>query len=459
MGVTLREIAIRGLHDRMDVTIPVADNKLVLVGVNGLGKTTVVNILYYVLSQQWHRLADVRFKEIRLSLGRRKLRITKDMLLPSKRQIQRVSRYLPPSLRARVSDAPEFYRLLAGGDYQRIEDDFNISRSYLARYIDRRGSVEIQEGLFESDDDSSLAEIQKYLANTVTSQILYLPTYRRIEQDLRTLLPHFDEDIRDAVSGQLRRQRHARSFVELVQFGMEDVQDRISERLATLKEQARVELNNLAGTYLRDVIRGDADRYQKADIAALEENEVDRILERVEEKTLPAPDKDVLREVIRGIRHARTDRDSVQERYLAHFFSKLVEVHRSQQERAKPLREFVQVCNQYLEGKRLEFDDVEYTLTTKTDQQTGIEMGQLSSGEKQIVSLFSHVYLSAANSLFIIIDEPELSLSVDWQKRLLPDLMQSRRCDFLAAVTHSPFVYDNEFEPFATDLRTCTTLR
>ena len=291
MGVTLREIAIRGLHDRMDVTIPVADNKLVLVGVNGLGKTTVVNILYYVLSQQWHRLADVRFKEIRLSLGRRKLRITKDMLLPSKRQIQRVSRYLPPSLRARVSDAPEFYRLLAGGDYQRIEDDFNISRSYLARYIDRRGSVEIQEGLFESDDDSSLAEIQKYLANTVTSQILYLPTYRRIEQDLRTLLPHFDEDIRDAVSGQLRRQRHARSFVELVQFGMEDVQDRISERLATLKEQARVELNNLAGTYLRDVIRGDAERYQKADIAALEENEVDRIRERVEEKTLPAPDK------------------------------------------------------------------------------------------------------------------------------------------------------------------------
>lgn len=45
-----------------------------------------------------------------------------------------------------------------------------------------------------------------------------------------------------------------------------------------------------------------------------------------------------------------------------------------------------------------------------------ITLPQLSSGEKQIVSLFNHLYLSNLNNFIVLIDEPELSLSVKWQK-------------------------------------------
>ena len=35
------------------------------------------------------------------------------------------------------------------------------------------------------------------------------------------------------------------------------------------------------------------------------------------------------------------------------------------------------------------------------------------------------------------------------QKLLLPDIMNSKKCKFLLAVTHSPFIFDNELEIYA----------
>lgn len=54
-------------------------------------------------------------------------------------------------------------------------------------------------------------------------------------------------------------------------------------------------------------------------------------------------------------------------------------------------------------------------------------------------------------------DEPELSLSIEWQKMLLPDIIDSGKCKFLLAVTHSPFIFDNDLDLNAYDLDTFVT--
>jgi hypothetical protein len=106
------------------------------------------------------------------------------------------------------------------------------------------------------------------------------------------------------------------------------------------------------------------------------------------------------------------------------------------------------------------FDDRKYAIEVRPEHgDQPLELRQLSSGEKQIVSLFTHVYLGRVSELTVLIDEPELSLSVPWQKRLLPDIRASQRCRFLAAVTHSPFIYDNELRGNALDLQQCITER
>ena len=43
-------------------------------------------------------------------------------------------------------------------------------------------------------------------------------------------------------------------------------------------------------------------------------------------------------------------------------------------------------------------------------------------------------------------DEPELSLSVPWQREFIYDISQAETCKFLLVVTHSPFIFDKLFD-------------
>ena len=82
-----------------------------------------------------------------------------------------------------------------------------------------------------------------------------------------------------------------------------------------------------------------------------------------------------------------------------------------------------------------------------------ISLGTLSSGEKQIISIFSKLYLDTEDKCGVIIDEPELSLSIDWQTKFLPDIIDSNKCEFLVAATHSPFIFDNKLDRVASDMK------
>jgi energy-coupling factor transporter ATP-binding protein EcfA2 len=53
----------------------------------------------------------------------------------------------------------------------------------------------------------------------------------------------------------------------------------------------------------------------------------------------------------------------------------------------------------------------------------GLEPSSLSSGEKQIVLLFSDIIALQGQTTLFIIDEPELSLNPHWQRTLMPALL------------------------------------
>ena len=69
-----------------------------------------------------------------------------------------------------------------------------------------------------------------------------------------------------------------------------------------------------------------------------------------------------------------------------------------------------------------------------------------------MISLFARLYLYTQKKL-VLVDEPELSLSIDWQRRILVDIVNAPLCEQVVAITHSPFVLDNALEQFATPLR------
>lgn len=76
---------------------------------------------------------------------------------------------------------------------------------------------------------------------------------------------------------------------------------------------------------------------------------------------------------------------------------------------------------------------------TLGDSIEAVHSDQLSSGEKQILSFLA--YCSLCKNAIIFIDEPELSLHPDWQRLLVPMLMDIPNGNQYFMATHSPFVY------------------
>jgi predicted ATP-binding protein involved in virulence len=63
----------------------------------------------------------------------------------------------------------------------------------------------------------------------------------------------------------------------------------------------------------------------------------------------------------------------------------------------------------------------------------------LSAGEKQMLSFLA--YNAFEHGSIIFIDEPEISLHVDWQRTLVPTLLEQGGNNQFIMATHSPFIY------------------
>lgn len=84
---------------------------------------------------------------------------------------------------------------------------------------------------------------------------------------------------------------------------------------------------------------------------------------------------------------------------------------------------------------------------TVGEAKDAISSDKLSAGEKQMLSFLCYNAFSEDTTVFI--DEPELSLHVDWEGLLLPTLLKQSTGNQFFVATHSPFIYtiypDKEF--------------
>lgn len=76
---------------------------------------------------------------------------------------------------------------------------------------------------------------------------------------------------------------------------------------------------------------------------------------------------------------------------------------------------------------------------TLGEAEEAIASDKLSAGEKQLLSFLCYNTFSENAAIFI--DEPELSLHIDWQRLLLPTLLEQGTNNQFFIATHSPFIY------------------
>lgn len=109
---------------------------------------------------------------------------------------------------------------------------------------------------------------------------------------------------------------------------------------------------------------------------------------------------------------------------------------------SKRVKLFIDLINKHFLYKKITISSTEgFTLkSTITDEK--ILLKQLSSGEQHMFILYYHLLFKYAPNTLILLDEPEISLHISWQKDFIADLLQIMELNpmTLLIATHAPSI-------------------
>lgn len=451
----IKRFKINKLFGFRDINIPFKSNIKVLIGENGLGKTTVLNILYYVLKQKYAKLIQIDFESLELEFRNKKIiRIVKTDLESYLKFIERSSR---SSARKRIQKAIDIKDLEQFVN-QKSKGRDNIS-SIIEKYlIDKQianiapRSIIIQELTLLLDPGIKIFAEYNETLRDLDFELLYFPTYRRVEEDFKNLgkirkhyvSSEYDDD-EIYLEQDFEENLETNDDDTLIHFGMEDVVERLERTKEEIKESTITGFSKVTGELLSQLLQGFRD-ITPNEIKKLNVESAKIVLHRVG-NNLSQQDRE---EILRLLGYKKELREKKE---LVHFLFKLIQIYDLHKHKDDSIKQFIDVCNKYLEDKKFKYDESSVSIDLlRVVTLDPVTLNKLSSGEKQIVSLFSKIYLENRNNIIVLFDEPELSLSIEWQKNLLPDIVNSNKCKFLLSVTHSPFIFKNELDKFAVGM-------
>jgi len=437
----IQRVEIRGLHNERNISLDLNSSIKILVDDNGSGKTTFLNLIVGILQGDRNRVCRYDFESIEIvfsnsdnvvfsqdDFGTYGFYGSDQVLTEMFRQFpKRVTDELILTATRRLSRASErsnVVKLVASELDIDPLDLLNLLRSNPSIKHMRHGILH-QQRSFSDEADTILKEKFERIQTYFPYQILYFPTYRLVEENLYNL-GYNNDDIRSNTE-------------QLIQFGMEDVRKQWDGITKEMRDVSMEGFSRISGSML------------------------DELTEQINQETIPY-DKIADQEVLALVLSRSGDNISSKSRQripeivssgdimtpdyvpLAYFLSNLIAIHESQKDKDDSINNFVKVVNGYLQDKEVSYDPSELSLQVlrkRDNEPIGLE--KLSSGEKQIISIFSRLLLDFSDKqIAIFFDEPELSLSMEWQEKLIGDIVSSNQTAFLLAATHSPFIYEGD---------------
>lgn len=433
----IRAFRIYNLFGEYDVFLEFnnSDSIELYIGMNGIGKTTILNMLYHTLEGDFLKLREYTFDSLEIfTIKNRRLFLNRESLFEIK------------NLRISLAFINDFKKILSEEEQKKLEyviskNDF-LETEVFFRSISERNKISpkfqryIDKIMLEGDSNAKkLKNVRNFLLSLNLPKILYFPTYRRIEDDANKLGVN--------IANQIGKDGLINSS-NLIKFGMDDVQEKINEfrsqiKIRTLRSYQSITQNLLNYLILEDLEFKKIENFSDYEL-------MERIVKRLDNEILF--DLDLLKKSINQNKET-SEKDTI----LLFLLNKLIESYKEYEWIDEALENFCGACNKYLKGKKFDYEKHTIDLSVKSEfDNREIPLNYLSSGEKQIVSLFAKLYLTKQTKFIILFDEPELSLSLEWQERLIKDIKASGKIEFLVGVTHSPFIISEEFEGNANSI-------
>ncbi|MDX8496898.1 AAA family ATPase [Mesorhizobium sp. VK4C] len=478
----IEDFAIVGLYGYRTISLSSRYAATILIAKNGSGKTTLIGALDAFLKGQFTRLRDLNFSEIKCRLRgiEGELSITHDDIVefldvPIDSEIARYARRIEVEPSALFRFVTEDYSTLRD-DYRALNDDSIYAAIHRTSGYRRAEVAAVCERLAASvaGKNARIEAIRSAIGTVLKGiEIVYLPTYRRIELPL---IPDAKEYKHSGRKASPFKFSAGSLFTGDIQFGLSD----ISEHLSALNQTILIDSNHgyrqISANIINELIDGAFENAYIEENAIPTKDELELFFSRLKEGGRMGPYLDDVSVPNIDKIYTGNDIPADSSKFLRYFLSKLNTVIMATRDIEVRVEEFIQSCNKYLSSKELSTslppggssearrqpsqDDKVLRLNRRNlnvhaESLIGgrkIPLDALSSGEKQMVSLFAKLFLYPNDKIFLI-DEPELSLSMDWQREILVDVINAPRCQQVIAITHSPFVFDNDLEPFAKALQ------
>ncbi len=325
--------------------------------------------------------------------------------------------YIPPQLRDKLAVFPS-------GAYRAYSMLQELKKAYKPDPL--------SESLIEK-----MAEIKRRFP----LKFIYLPTYRRVEEDLRSLGLANGENTARSRRNRVDAERH-------IFFGMNDVRQRFDSVTNKIKLTTAETFRAMAFRMIDELLEGRGIEHSiSTSNDFFRAGHFDLILKRLKKELSPQRRTQIKKIISEGVSA------SEENKVLLYLLSNLSVISEQQAKKDKQIQKFCEVAKNYLVGKAITYNEVDLTLDIfREGEEKPLSLDRLSSGEKQLVSILSRLYLADGSDYALFIDEPELSLSIDWQKTFLPDLINSGSCKFLLAATHSPFIFANALDRLAAPI-------
>ncbi|RYZ88190.1 MAG: ATP-binding protein [Proteobacteria bacterium] len=400
----VKSIEVDGFWGERQASSSFREDVNIIIGKNGTGKTTFMNIMHAVLSVDIDGLCDNFFKKVSITIsdGSRTKKITalriSDETNPFPLVEYKISnrkflipliggeegRNFSPNLRRRASeDAQEVktelselvalaslsvYRL--GGDVD-PESRERVQRRHLSPVEQRLASLTHRLTQYQLELSTEARKISTDLQRDVLTSLLY----SKSDADARGYPTDFDVDA--------ERQKLTAAYNQLGVAGSE----------ITRKIQFHVAAISEASAQLQEFTRT---------------------------KEMP----------VSGIKFGALDAFART--------STVVELSLNAEKKInaifEQINQFISILKQFVPDKSFVFEAGELVVSSNKP----ISLGKLSSGEKQLLILFIEALLQRRRPYIFLADEPELSLHISWQRSIISAIRSINPAAQIIVATHSP---------------------
>jgi len=401
---TIDEIRIDNFWLRLNAECKFNKNVNIIIGKNGSGKTTFMNIVHAALSVDLEAIADNDFNkiEIKLSDGSKKKTI----------KLKKIESDRPPfqAIEYQISKQKHTLRALSSED--------RVSVMY------RRKAIEASRVL--------KAELNEYVS------LSSLSVYRlRNTEDL---------EVKD---------RSGRRVISPVDYRLEQLSKELTQYKLELSQKVNLISNELQKDVLASILYSDSSESGLAipkDFNKLKEK---RSLFQAYRR-LSAFDPSIRKNIIshidaidEAVIKLKNDEELTEKDFGA-FQSfvrtqKIIEMSLQSETEIdktnKPITDFIETISEFIEDKHFTFEAGELVAyNEQTEDFDDIPTEKLSSGEKQLLILLIEALLQKKKKCIYLADEPELSLHIQWQRNIIPAIKNLNPNAQIIVATHSPEV-------------------